>query len=132
MLKDKHCLFAIFRLSAIILVLFWGNSKQPFLLSSSQSIQIANYPNPFDNRNSQTTIVFYLEEEAVVSISIYDNLGYFVREFEVFGQLGENKIFWDGENNRGNKVGRGGYLCLVRIEKSGLVSQTILKIGVIH
>ncbi|MFH1259768.1 MAG: FlgD immunoglobulin-like domain containing protein [Elusimicrobiota bacterium] len=144
MLKDKRIIKFILRLVAITLFGMLGNSNRPYFvysLSSEKTLfpsdqqpvsQILSYPNPFDSRSANATIRFNLSEESPVHIFIYDNLGYLVREFTVSGQQGENRVIWNGENSAGEKVALGGYLCLFRLEKSGVIKQSILKIGVIH
>ena len=93
----------------------------------------ANYPNPFDSRKRDTTIVYTLSANADMSIKIYDVYGRLVREIGYGaggpgGQAGTNEVKWDGTDAGGRKVSKGIYLAV--LQSGG--AKTILKIGVIH
>ena len=99
--------------------------------------QLVNYPNPFDSRKEYTNIYYKLEAPADVRIEIYDLLGYKVSEkYYARGvqgaEQGTNRIIWDGKNDDGRKVAKGGYICRVYAEYDDAYAYAVHKIGVIH
>ncbi|MGC8867338.1 MAG: hypothetical protein ACP5PA_03905, partial [Elusimicrobiales bacterium] len=85
----------------------------------------------------KVTIAYILNDEAEVTISIYDLLGYLVKEFRFSrgqngAKLGSNYVEWNGKNELGSFVSKGGYI--VRIKASGPRGSKIItkKIGIIH
>jgi len=82
----------------------------------------SNYPNPFKAGKQETTIIYDLQENAKVTISIYDLLGELVRRIEIpkgtpeKGVPGTNRVSWDGKNERGIVVANGGYYCVVEAD----------------
>ncbi|MEK6646928.1 MAG: hypothetical protein AABY84_09680 [Candidatus Firestonebacteria bacterium] len=102
---------------------------------------LANYPNPFDTRKSgvegQTTITYLLNQDADVTIQIYDLLGHLAWTKECpkaleGGQVLLNNIVWDGKNDIGEYVSKGGYICRIVIKSEQGMKQIIRKIGVLH
>ena len=98
--------------------------------------QLANYPNPFDSRREETFITYHLPQDYPVRVKIYDLFGYQVKEFrfypgEMGGREGVNNIRWDGSNESGDKVSKGGYICRVTVEGDRPVNG-VRKIGVIR
>ncbi len=102
---------------------------------------VSNAPNPFDSRmagnEGATRIMYTLGQDAPVRITIYDLLGFKVRRWDFWanaegGRRGENFLLWDGTNEAGQKVAKGGYLAQIEIETSEGVATAIRKIGVIH
>ena len=73
---------------------------------------LPNYPNPF---NPETWIPYRLAEEALVTLTIYDQTGQVVRTLDVGHQIAsvyENRsraIYWDGRNDVGEQVASGVY-----------------------
>lgn len=66
-----------------------------------------NHPNPF---NPETTIEFYLAEEASdPSLEIYNVKGQIVKSFKLCGYSGNCSITWDGRSNTGSFVSSGIY-----------------------
>ena len=97
---------------------------------------LTNYPNPFNSRVEETFISYHLPQDLPVKIRIYDLFGFQVKEFNLppgdfGGRAGENKIRWDGTDETGQKVAKGGYLCQVTVQGDRPVRGT-RKIGVIH
>jgi len=87
---------------------------------------VYNYPNP--NKGSYTKIRYYLNEQADVSIKIYDAAGIPVKSFSAPGRGGEfNELKWELEN-----TASGIYLCRVKAKAGGKSSAKIIKIMVIH
>ena len=71
---------------------------------------LTNYPNPF---NPETWIPYRLAEDALVSLTIYDQSGQVVRTIDV-GHRGaavyesrDKAIYWDGRNEFGEQVASG-------------------------
>jgi hypothetical protein len=86
---------------------------------------VSNAPNPFDSRKGglagQTRISYVLSQDASVRVTIYDLLGFRVRRWDFSagqngGQSGSNFFMWDGTNEAGQKVSKGGYLAQIEIE----------------
>ena len=97
---------------------------------------LTNYPNPFNSRAETTSIAYQLPSDLPVRVRIYDLFGYQVKEFdfapgEMGARLGNNTIIWDGTDESGQKVAKGGYVCQVMVEGERPV-RGIRKIGVIH
>jgi len=98
----------------------------------------SNYPNPFKAGKQETTIIYDLEENAKVTISIYDLLGELVRRIEIpkatpeKGERGTNRVFWNGKNERGRVVANGGYYCVMEADtETGKHMKKVRKIMVI-
>ena len=97
---------------------------------------LTNYPNPFNSRVEETFISYRLPEDLPVRIRIYDLFGFQVRDFnfspgDTGARTGENNIRWDGTDESGQKVAKGGYLCQVTVQGDRPV-RGVRKIGVIH
>ncbi len=106
---------------------------------------LTNYPNPVDTRKGgpegRTCIDYILASDAQVDITIYDLLGYRVISWSFpagspGGQQGSNLCVpvggWDGTNESGQKVSKGGYLAQIKVGGSKGSTTVIRKIGVIH
>ena len=97
---------------------------------------LTNYPNPFNSRIEETFISYRLPQDLPVRIRIYDLFGFLVREFnlspgDMGARLGENKVRWDGTDESGQKVAKGGYVCQVTVE-GDQPARAVRKIGVVH
>jgi hypothetical protein len=103
--------------------------------------KVSNFPNPVDTRKGgvegSTKITYELNDDAEVTITIYDLLGYLVWERkyssgQMGGRQGPNFVLWDGKNGLGGFVAKGGYI--VRVKASSPKGSKIItrKIGVIH
>lgn len=100
---------------------------------------VSNYPNPVDTRQGGfTTVTYMLGADSDVTITIYDLLGYKVREWHfnpgdaAGGRSGPNFLKWFGDTDGGEKVSKGGYIVKIEV-KSSKGSQTIIrKVGIIH
>jgi len=102
---------------------------------------VSNYPNPVDTRKGgvegRTALTYTLNDNAEVTITIYDLMGYVVREFSFSngskgGKLGPNVVLWDGKNALGGFVGKGGYIVRVKASSPKGSKTIIRKVGVIH
>jgi hypothetical protein len=84
-----------------------------------------NYPNPF---NPSTKIVFRLQSNEVVNITIYDILGNKVKDlFNEVLQKGEYEISWDGNDNNMNSLPSGVYIYQVRTSIKDLFGKMVLQ-----
>ena len=102
---------------------------------------VSNYPNPFDSRKGgplgRTQITYTLNADADVTITIYDALGYLVKTISQApggdgGRAGQNFVPWDGRNDAGILVSKGGYTARVKAKGPSGSATIIRKIGVIH
>lgn len=126
-------------LTRLILILVIALSYPVFLLSLPQEriIEFANYPNPFDSRTESTLIIYYLQDNSKTTLKIYDLFGYLVKEYSfnagrIGGTRGWNRIKWNGENEMGRKVGKGGYICMLYTDAGSQNGRAYHKIGVVH
>ena len=84
---------------------------------------LANYPNPF---NPETWIPYRLAEDAVVTLTIYDQTGRVVRTLEVGHRVAavyesrSKAVYWDGRNQVGEQVASGVYFYHLSAGRSGL------------
>jgi len=102
---------------------------------------VINYPNPFDSRKAgmegQTKVAYRLDQDVPVTVTLYDLLGMRVRRWQFSagqngGRQGTNTFNWDGTNESGRKVSKGGYIAQIEINLPGTAVSVIRKIGVIH
>ena len=102
---------------------------------------VTNYPNPFDSRKGglegQTQIAYRLDKNAPVTVTLYDLMGFRVRRWQFSagqngGREGSNVFPWDGTNEMGQKVSKGGYLAQIEVDLPGATVTVIRKIGLIH
>ena len=85
-------------------------------------------------------ITYLLSSDAQVDITVYDLLGYRVMAWSFpaggpGGQQGANFVppgGWDGTNESGQKVSKGGYLAQIKVGGNKGSTTVIRKIGVIH
>ncbi len=71
-----------------------------------------NYPNPFSDNGSRSTLInFYLPEASAVAVNIYNEAGQLVRKL-VAGDMaaGRHVVRWNGRNQSGQMVAAGIYL----------------------
>jgi hypothetical protein len=90
---------------------------------------VVNYPNPFGIETENTCIDYYLSEDADVTLKIFDLFGNLVWTKDIkAGNPGAvsrnnsahpNSVEWTGVNDRGQKVGNGGYILLARAVANG-------------
>jgi flagellar hook assembly protein FlgD len=102
---------------------------------------VRNYPNPFDPRKGgtegKTYITYTLAENSEVTITLYDLLGYVVKEYKFSSgqdgaKPGPNLVPWDGKNGLGGFVSKGGYIVRIKASSPRGSKVIIRKIGVIH
>ncbi len=83
-----------------------------------------NYPNPF---NPQTTISFNLKTLKKPSLTIYNLKGQLVKSFNADNFIiGENKVVWDGKDNKGNDVVSGLYLYKLKTDSFTKTNKMVL------
>ncbi len=88
-----------------------------------------NYPNPFGGESDVTHIDYYLSDDADVTLQIYDLFGNLVWTKQISagapgGMARErsnhpNSVIWDGVNDKGKKVGSGGYILIAKAVANG-------------
>jgi len=77
-----------------------------------------NYPNPF---NAFTRIKYYSLPGIDIEIKIYNLSGQLVRKFHrLHSQAGKYHIFWDGRDQKGQKIESGLYFCNMKAGKQFL------------
>jgi len=123
----------------------WSRASSPAVTGLPKDIvsEVSNYPNPATG--DQTTIVYRLKYDAKVTITIYDLLGYLVLEEEFKagseqGSQGPNEWVWYLQNEIGDKVAKGGYICRITVDvedsrapkSEDRTVQIVRKIGVIR
>jgi hypothetical protein len=110
-------------------------------LTSSIIAGVSNFPNPFDSRKGgnagKTQITYILNANSDVTIQIYDALGYLTKSLSFpsgsnGGMAGRNFVDWDGRNDAGVLVSKGGYTARIKVKSPGGTATSIRKIGVIH
>jgi flagellar hook assembly protein FlgD len=78
-----------------------------------------------------------LNANSTVKIQIYDELGYLAKTINcpagaLGGSSGINFVPWDGHNDAGALVSKGGYIARITVQSPGGTATAIRKIGVIH
>lgn len=82
----------------------WLNSSNDENLVSIEPV-VSAYPNPF---NPQTTISWSVSEENI-DLKIFNLKGQCIKEFK--SEDGTDSVVWDGDDNQGNPISSGIYLC---------------------
>ena len=109
-----------------------GNAA-PSLISvdavPSETTLSANYPNPF---NPETWIPYQLSNTSDVRITIYDARGRVVRVLDLGHQRAgyytsrSRAAYWDGRNNRGERVASGFYFYHLRADTLSLLRKMVI------
>ena len=105
--------------------------------------QPVNYPNPFGLESDMTRIDYYLPVDADVKLQIFDLFGNLVWTQKISaGEPGgkgrensshPNSVIWNGVNDRGQKVGNGGYILVAKATANGkVVMNAMRKIAVLR
>ncbi len=121
----------------------WSAESAPATTGLPTSVisSVSNFPNPVDTRKggelAKTNIVYILNQDAEVTITLYDLLGYLVNSWTFAagsqgGSKGANRVQWDGSNGSGMKVAKGGYIAQIKVKSDQGVVTAIRKIGIIH
>jgi len=96
-----------------------------------------NYPNPFAAGRQSTNIEYFLENDAEVSLKIYNIIGQLVRVIvDKETQPAASSLYryqWDGRNGNGQIVLNGIYFAVLTVKAvdDGDIRQFVLKIAVI-
>ncbi len=92
---------------------------QPVILDNIQ-----NYPNPF---NPTTTIQFNLKKQSHVKLNIYNLKGQLVKSlFDGNKFAGQQKIVWNGKDNKGQDISSGLYLYRIETDKTVQTKRMLL------
>ena len=88
------------------------------------SIEINNYPNPF---NPETRLTFSLPNEQEIELTVYNLKGQKVRLL-VSGQLsaGQHSVVWEGKDDNGKPVGSGLYFYKLKTKDKELTKKMLL------
>lgn len=100
---------------------------------------VSNFPNPFNSRKEKTTLFYYLNQDTGIETRIFDSMGHFVRKYNytvgIIGKTvkGDCTMEWDGKNEQGEYVAKGGYFVVIEAPDSkGDDKKVVRMIGVIH
>ncbi|HAP34605.1 MAG TPA: hypothetical protein DCQ28_01180, partial [Bacteroidetes bacterium] len=101
-----------------------GNNSDTILIyvnvaNEFRILDIFNLPNPF---NSFTHFTFNLAGPTTpdeVVVKIYTVAGRLIQEISTMGNIGFNKIPWDGRDKDGDQIGNGVYLYKVIVKQGG-------------
>jgi len=76
------------------------------------------YPNPFDSRTGESVVRFVLEEEAAVTINIYETSGSLAERLlsNDLRSEGLHEVRWDGKGFAGGYLANGVYYCEIIAE----------------
>jgi hypothetical protein len=121
----------------------WSEQSAPATTGLPGAVisSVSNYPNPVDTRKggelAKTNIVYILNQDAQVTITLFDLLGYQVTSWTFpagsqGGSKGSNVVKWDGSNGNGQKVAKGGYIAQITVQSDSGVVTVKRKIGIIH
>jgi len=90
----------------------------------SRAMSLRAYPNPF---NPNATIEYSLVEKGRVRLAIYDVTGRLVRTL-VNGvrSAGDQRVIWDGKNDRGSFAGSGVYVYQLEAGSTSLTGKMSL------
>ncbi len=95
----------------------------------SETALSANYPNPF---NPETWIPYQLSNTSDVKITIYDMRGTVVRRLDLGHQRAgyytsrSRAAYWDGRNNRGERVASGIYFYQLQADHISLLRKMVI------
>ena len=95
----------------------------------SETVLSANYPNPF---NPETWIPYQLSNTSDVKITIYDMRGTVVRRLDLGHQRAgyytsrSRAAYWDGRNNRGERVASGIYFYQLQADHISLLRKMVI------
>ncbi|MCA9751977.1 MAG: DUF11 domain-containing protein, partial [Gemmatimonadetes bacterium] len=96
----------------------------------------SNFPNPFAAGRQNTTLAFYLQEPATVTLTLYTLRGQTVRTILAGVPLGaglHQDATWDGRNGRGDTVANGTYLARIQVSyESGGSDEIVRKVAVVR
>jgi hypothetical protein len=96
------------------------------------------FPNPFGSINRESTLIFYsLHRASAVRLTIYDPFGNEVwrrryNQGEPGGMFGDNTVYWNGRNKKGQRVASGVYLIQVLgVLQTGIDYKSLYRVGVV-
>jgi hypothetical protein len=75
---------------------------------------LPNHPNPF---NPETRITYQVPKDAVVNITVFNSLGQKVKDLvNEHKAPGTYEVIWKADNEFGNRVSSGIYVCYLKTE----------------
>lgn len=113
---------------------FRENDGYPYLREGSLSVEdnhnsaplskLYNYPNPF---NPETTIYFTIPEQSNVQLVIYNIKGQHIKTLiNELKEAGEQKIVWNGTDDKGRNVSSGVYFYRLKTNQSDHLNKMLL------
>ena len=103
------------------------------LRQTTDSDSIYVYPNPLRTEHASTSINYYLNQSAHVSIMIFDKFGNLIWNTETDQTGGFQSISWDGTDNDGDNVFSGVYIvCVKATSQTQTVARYASKIAVVR
>jgi len=119
--------------TAVVVACLAPRETIPAQVFQDRQVIVTSFPNPFDSRSGVTTVRYTLNTEAEVSVKIYDLFGNVVKEYPAARHIpGTVNLTWDGTNDAGSKVAKGGYLFVVVVTAESQQLLAVRKIGVVH
>lgn len=115
------------------LLIFIFSISFSFAQSSDKIVSaVTAYPNPFNSQERPITIFYLLDQDADVSIEIYNVDGIPIRQFKFYsgaigGHRGANSIIWDGKDEQGKTLPDDVYYTLISGNSQDPALQFILK-----
>jgi len=81
-----------------------------------EKAEVSNFPNPFDPNTGTATIRIKAGSPGEkADVKLFDAFGNLVWSKEINLTERLTDITWDGKNDKGDVVGNGGYICVVKI-----------------
>jgi hypothetical protein len=107
------------------------SAAQPIPTSILAVSNATAYPNPFNPFLTDVTLAFSLNQDAAVTVYIYDWAGRFVDQLDM-GALatGPHSTAWGGQTQDGRALGNGTYLVRIVASTSARQSAAVLKVVV--
>ncbi len=110
-----------------------GKTTLSQLRQAQTNDSIYIYPNPLRTEHTSTSINYYLNTDAHVSILIFDKFGNLVFKSETDELSGPCNFEWNGTDNNGKRVFSGVYIaCIKATNQTQTVAQYAGKIAVIR
>ena len=115
-------------------ILLWGEVAPTYVETAiRESVEyrvpiattlLPNYPNPF---NTQTSITYELAHTTPVRLDIYNATGQRVRKIvDATQEAGRYRLFWDGRNEGGIRVGNGVYFYRLLTDRGRRTKKMVL------
>ncbi|MCK4532291.1 hypothetical protein KAU39_00770 [bacterium] len=99
--------------------------------------RVSNFPNPVNPKKKSTTITYFLNQDAEMTVNIHDLMGYEIKKWyfksgEKGGGRGVNNIIWDCKDNNGNRIFKGCYICRIKAVFDKKTTIATRRIGIVY